>query len=213
MRRRRLLLALLLLLPLADLIATLLYLRHVEAAQAAGAPPARADAAVVFFGDSIDEHTLNEDTRQRVDHAASLYREGRVGEVICVGGNLPWLDFAGSELMKARLIEQGVPAERISLEHDSRDTLGNLEAAAAQLHARGRRSAILVSTRLHLYRIARWNELEGLRFFASASDPADAGLLERWWPVHHEWAAFTLRTLFSEEGYQRVTELARRLDL
>lgn len=110
--------------------------------------------------------TRPEECRGRAAGAAELYRAGRVGYLAVTGGVL-WEDgdrrITEAELMRERLMELGVPEDRIILENQARTTKENYLFGAVEINRalrfeRVRRVCVVTSGR-HLRRsmaLAEW---------------------------------------------------------
>jgi uncharacterized SAM-binding protein YcdF (DUF218 family) len=102
-----------------------------------GVPPKalRVDVAVLLGGDP----------RRRAPVAAELLMGGRVRWILVTG--------AGDCLTNQRaLIDRGVPADAVVLECHARNTDENARLSVPLLHARGVRTAVLVTARYHTRR-------------------------------------------------------------
>jgi uncharacterized SAM-binding protein YcdF (DUF218 family) len=124
----------------------------------------------------------------RILHATRLYRAGKVGRVLVAGGNLPWLVTAVPEadLIRELLVEWGVPADRIEIGGQSRNTYENAREVA---HMRTRRpfaSALLVTSAAHMPRALAVFRRAGLPVVPSTTDVdiVDGGpsTILRWLP-------------------------------
>ena len=87
------------------------------------------DIAIVLGGGRVSQDELAARTNQRVDHAAALFRSGRVARLLMTGG-ISYLEGTArgaseATLMRERASGAGVPPEAIWLEERSRETLGN----------------------------------------------------------------------------------------
>ena len=161
------------------------------------------ELGIVLMGDSSDHFTaLGKQTRQRLNHALELYRQGYFREILCVGGSRPVRNYSGAQLMRKYLIDKGVPAGNILMEERSYDTLTNLSNTAEILRKKRPLSVVLISSPLHIHRILALNDsryLQG-RFVFYAPHPffgADPPLnpWEMWKAIHYEWTAFAVRRL------------------
>lgn len=94
--------------------------------------PVNADVLVVLGGGSFD----------RPDRAAELFQQGAAPRILCTGSG----DCTSN---RARLVEQGVPAELIQTECESRTTQENAEFTIKLLRAQGVKRAIIVTTWFH----------------------------------------------------------------
>ena len=77
-----------------------------------------------------------------------------------------------AELMRRAAIADGVPPTALLIDIVSRDTFENARETARLLSARGLRSVLLVSDRVHLPRAALLFRLAGLRIAGRAAVPA-----------------------------------------
>ena len=114
------------------------------------APPAQADAIVVFAGGVGESGRAGVGVQERVSKAVSLFRDGVAPRVIISSGFVFTLREA--EMMKAIAVANGVPAEAIVLEERAANTYENVEFTARILHERGWRNIVLVSSPYHMRR-------------------------------------------------------------
>ena len=91
--------------------------------------------------------------------------------VLSGGGNGPVPE---AELMRRAAIAHGVPRTALLTEIVSRDTFENARETARLLSARGLRSVVLVSDRVHLPRAALLFRLAGLQVAGRAAVPASS---------------------------------------
>jgi hypothetical protein len=167
----------------------------------------RADAAAVLFHDFADQYRdIDTESRRRVNHAVSMYRRGKVGYLIMAGGYRPQKRASGSRLMARYAQGQGVPAERILTDSDSRDTLGNLANIDRIVTANGWHRVFLVSSPYHLQRLARLSEVDlTARADLAPYDPSACApaltRYETWRSVHYNLVAYLLRLLLPESLY------------
>ena len=108
----------------------------------------------------------------RVYKAARLYRAGKGRVIIVSGGNLPWLPDAApeAELIRALLLEWGVPAAAILLETGSRNTWENAVNSRALLDKLDCGMPLLVTSAAHMARSVAAFEKVGVRVFAVTTD-------------------------------------------
>jgi uncharacterized SAM-binding protein YcdF (DUF218 family) len=125
----------------------------------------------------------------RLEHAALLYREGRSGTVLVLGGSAPGDRTSEAEAGRDWLIQdQGLPSSAVVASPVGSTTLESLKAAAAWMRDRDLTSAFLVSDPWHNLRVKRMASDLGIEAYASAT-----------WSS----AARTEHTRF--EGYARET--------
>jgi len=89
---------------------------------------------------------------ERLRHAVGLLRGGRVGTILLTGGYGKGANYADSQIGRAWLLKQGVPAAAILTESKSRTTRQNLVEAQGLMRERHLRSAFIVSDPLHMKR-------------------------------------------------------------
>jgi uncharacterized SAM-binding protein YcdF (DUF218 family) len=150
-------------------------IEHADVIMVLGAAEYNGDPSPVFAG--------------RLEHAALLYREGRSGTVLVLGGSAPGDRTSEAEAGRQWLIQdQGLPSESVVASPVGGTTLESLRAAAAWMRDRDLSSAFLVSDPWHNLRVKRMASDLGIQAYASAT-----------W----QSAARTERTRF--EGYARET--------
>ncbi|MBI4260762.1 MAG: YdcF family protein [Actinobacteria bacterium] len=105
----------------------------------------------------------------RLEHAELLYRQGRAGAVLVLGGNRPGDVTTEAETGRAYLIAEGLPAEDVFASPSGSTTLESLRGAWSFMRERGMESAFLVSDPWHNLRIKRMAGDLGMESFASAT--------------------------------------------
>ena len=110
-----------------------------------------ADAIVVLGGGVIADCVPNLNSMRRTVLGATLYRQRRAPIMLIAGG------MAGGKCPVAQAMGQlaadlGVPLDRLVLEQESQSTMENGAKAAPLLKARGIRTVLLVTDRLHMRR-------------------------------------------------------------
>jgi uncharacterized SAM-binding protein YcdF (DUF218 family) len=88
----------------------------------------------------------------RLQHAKDLFDEGVAPYILTTGGNQPGDTYTEASAGVRWLTEQGVPENRLISVGEGNDTLGSLRAAAAKIHDRGWRTAVIVSDPWHSLR-------------------------------------------------------------
>jgi uncharacterized SAM-binding protein YcdF (DUF218 family) len=108
----------------------------------------------------------------RVLHASRLYRAGKVKRVLVSAGNIPWALAIKpeAELIKELLVEWGVPSEAIEIATASRNTYENGREIERMWKARGFKSALLVTSAIHMPRAIAVFRHAGLPVIASTAD-------------------------------------------
>jgi uncharacterized SAM-binding protein YcdF (DUF218 family) len=109
------------------------------------------DAAVVL-GAAVWGERPSPVFRERINHAVTLYRAGRVRKIIFTGapdsGNEP----SESRAAKIYAVNAGVPERDILIEEKSRTTEENLTYALALSRSHGLKTLLIVSDPLHMKR-------------------------------------------------------------
>jgi len=97
----------------------------------------------------------------RLDHAVTLYREGRAARVLVTGGRSPEDRVSEAAAASAYLQARGVPAAAILIEDRSRTTRQNLANARRMLSTSARQPVLIVSDPLHMRRAMAMAAAEG----------------------------------------------------
>jgi uncharacterized SAM-binding protein YcdF (DUF218 family) len=93
--------------------------------------------------------------RERLNHAITLYKTGKVKALVLTGGYGKGADFAESEVGLEYCVSQGVPRAVIRAELESLNTIDNLKEAKKIMKDEGWKEALLVSDPWHLKRARR----------------------------------------------------------
>lgn len=145
-RRRRL--AVLLLLPPAA------YLASLAAVLAASRQDQRGPAdAIVVLGAAQYNGRPSPVLKARLDHAATLFRDGLAPTVIVTGGIGRGDRMSEATVGHRYLVAAGLPAAAVVVEPDGRSTAESMARVAAWLSGRELRSAVLVSDPFHALRL------------------------------------------------------------
>lgn len=175
----------------------------------------RAADAILVLGRELDGDAPSPVFRARLEHGATLWREGWAKLIVVSGGLTGTARRSEAEAGREALLELGVPAPAIWTEHGSRHTLENLFNVRATLRRHGLTRLLLVSDPLHLARaaaLARGLALEVACSAAAAAPPrrgtpawwlraAREAFLLHW---YHVGMAYS-RALGSERLLSRVT--------
>lgn len=97
----------------------------------------------------------------RLDHAATLYREGRAARILVTGGRSPEDSASEAAAGSAYLQARGIPAAAILREDRSRTTRQNLANARGVLGAMRATPVLIVSDPLHMRRAMAMAAAEG----------------------------------------------------
>ncbi len=112
--------------------------------------PTEADVIVVLSGGHYRDGSLNNAALERTIAAVLLYRRGLAPRILFTGG--PCCGGSTSALMARLATTLGVPSSDILLEEHSLRTRDSAVESTALLSAKGLRTALLVTSPLHLLR-------------------------------------------------------------
>jgi uncharacterized SAM-binding protein YcdF (DUF218 family) len=107
---------------------------------------------VIVLGAAQYAGTPSDVLEARLKHAKTLYDEGVAPYIVTTGGNQPGDTYTEATAGVRWLVEHGVPEDHVIPVGQGNDTLGSLRAAAAEIHDRGWRSAVIVSDPWHSLR-------------------------------------------------------------
>ena len=116
----------------------------------AEAPPAPADAIVVFAGGVGESGKAGGGTQERLQHAIDIYKGHYADHLVFSSGYT--YSFPEAELMRAAAVEQGVPSNAIVLERRSTNTYENVRYTDEIFREHGWHSMLLVTSPYHMRR-------------------------------------------------------------
>ena len=168
------------------------------------------DVTVVFFGDYSKNLGLGTETLKRLKHTFDLFICGKTENIVCVGGSglVKICGVSGAQLMHDYLVKNGVPEENVLFDTASYDSYTNWEEARRIISSHEWSSITLVSSSLHLYRLAKFVRDDTLDIsFSPYSDECLESFknffyTRRW--IHHEWIAITARKIFPDPYYRKL---------
>jgi uncharacterized SAM-binding protein YcdF (DUF218 family) len=137
-----------------------------------------ADVIIVLGAGLRPDNTPGPALTRRSLHATKLWQEGLAPVIICTGGKPGNRTRPESDACAELLIAEGVPAEVIFQEGESRSTEENAMYTKAFLDAHGWQSAIVVSDGYHLFRANHLFANEGITVFTSPVTEASPSALE-----------------------------------
>jgi uncharacterized SAM-binding protein YcdF (DUF218 family) len=126
----------------------------------------RADGAIVL-GAAQWNGAPSPVFRARLDHAAELWRVGRVQWVIVTGGIARGDELSESNVGADYLVQRGLPPARVIAEAAGANTEASLTGAARRMRSAGLGSALLVSDPYHMKRALRIADDLGLKVAGS----------------------------------------------
>jgi uncharacterized SAM-binding protein YcdF (DUF218 family) len=108
--------------------------------------------AIIVLGAAQYNGTPSAVFRERLDHAAELYRDGAARRIITTGGGQPGDAMSEGEAGARYLVGVGVPESSVHATTTGIDTLISLRAAATLARERGWGTVILVTDPWHMAR-------------------------------------------------------------
>ena len=126
--------------------------------------------AIVVLGAAQFNGTPSLVFQARLDTAFELYQTGASDVIVVSGGKLPGDVYTEAESGRNYLIDRGVPADSILMEHISSDTEESMTRVATLLEDRGIDDVLLVSDGFHLYRAQMLAEENGLSVLTNDAD-------------------------------------------
>lgn len=127
----------------------------------------RAVDAVVVLGAAQYDGDPSSIFAARLRHAQQLLEEGVAPRIITTGGNRAGDSFTEAEAGRRYLLDRGVPASAVVAVPVGSDTLGSLQAVAAQASKDGWTTALLVSDPWHSLRARQMARDSGLGAWTS----------------------------------------------
>jgi uncharacterized SAM-binding protein YcdF (DUF218 family) len=120
------------------------------------APPAKADAIVVFAGGVGESGQAGGGYQERMKQAIELYKAGYAPYLVLSSGFV--YSFREAEVMRALAVDQGVPASAIALEQRAASTYDNVRFAKEILDDHRSTTILLVSSPYHMRRaVMTWH--------------------------------------------------------
>ncbi len=113
--------------------------------------PYPTDVAIVL-GAAVWDGAPSPVFRERINHAITLYNNQQIQQIIFTGGIGENDQLSESEVAQHYATDQGVPAEGITIETQSKITYENLTGAKQIMEERGWETALIVSDPLHMRR-------------------------------------------------------------
>lgn len=155
---------------------------------------AHADCIIVL-GAGTNGKTPNAVFRERLNHAASLYREGYSDIILLTGGYSPGNEHSDAWIAGEYLKALGIPEDTILLEERSTITQENLEFAGEIMETGELSTCILVSDPLHMKRSMRMAKDYEIKAYPS---PTPTTRYQTW----RSKLPFLARETFFYVGYQ-----------
>ena len=139
--------------------------------------------------------------KDRLDHAAALFRAGRAGEIIVTGGKQPGDRVTQGITGYDYLVSSGIPAARVKLENQGTNSYQELSAAANIMRGQHLKpTVLLVSDPYHSFRITQIASELGLTAHVSPDSVSST-----WYSLARETAAVSIGRII---GYRRLSAIA-----
>lgn len=105
--------------------------------------------------------------KARLDHGASLFREGYADLIVVTGGIVEGDRMSEATAGQRYLVSRGIPAGAVVVQPEGRTTAGSMDAVADYLRGAGKERVILVSDPFHLARLRLEAQRLGLTAYTS----------------------------------------------
>jgi uncharacterized SAM-binding protein YcdF (DUF218 family) len=154
---------------------------------------ARQADAIVVLGAAQYNGRPSPVLKARLDHAFELYSQGYAHAIITTGSYGPDLNFSEAHVSTKYLVEHGVDVTKIITEQGSGSTHDSIEASAEHMHAKGWKTALVVSDGFHLYRVKRMFADNGIVAYTSPApdSPIEVASSQRFWHSVREVILFS----------------------
>jgi len=149
--------------------------------------------AIVLGAKVMADGTPSPALARRVAHAATLVHSGRVAHLLMSGGavNHPTPE---AQVMRDLAMAAGIDADRIVVEDQSRNTIGNARHSAPIIVAQGWTRLLLVTDSFHLPRARLIFAHHGLKVALSGARPESVSA--EWVMAHLREIPAMMKTLF-----------------
>ncbi len=151
-----------------------------------------ADAIVILGAAQYNGHP-SPVLKARLDHAHELYKKGYAQEIITTGSYGPDPNFSEAQVSMKYLVQRGVDVTNIVVEQAGGSTYDSIRAASGFLHAKGWKTALVVSDGFHLYRVKRMFSDNGIMVYTSPvpNSPIELDASQRFWHSFREVVLFS----------------------
>ncbi|MBQ7886951.1 MAG: YdcF family protein [Clostridia bacterium] len=159
--------------------------------------------AILLLGYGLDENDqATQELCLRVKAAAKAYCEGYSDRIVACGGTTQGHHVSEAEVMRALLLEKGIPQEKILLENKSQITIENMRFAAHVLGGKKGRRVLVVTSDYHVRRAVLTAMRAGFKAKGYAAElPHDS----KWREKKSKELAYTVDMLlgWQDEGKRR----------
>src|SRR4030095_11035306 len=126
---------------------------------------ARQADAIVVLGAAQYNGRPSPVLKARLDHEYHLYEQGYAHAIITTGSYGPDPNFSEAHVSTKYLVALGVDVATIITEQGSVSTYDSMEASAGLMHAKGWKTALVVSDGFHLFRLKRMFADRGIQAY------------------------------------------------
>lgn len=158
-----------LLIPLAGGITLLLSLLYVLRLAIVASTSCPTSSLFLLFGKQLNNNLPDAEYQARLRRALLLLNERKESRILILGGTTGNASISESQSGKDFLLQQGITAERIEIEGQSRNTLENIKEALKLFDHQGK-EVTLISNRYHLARITTMARGFNLRVHPCAAE-------------------------------------------
>jgi uncharacterized SAM-binding protein YcdF (DUF218 family) len=155
--------------------------------------PVEFDVAVVLGAQVLPDGSPSPALARRVAHAVGLVRAGRVGHLLMSGGPVGH-PVPEARMMRDLALRAGLPPDRVHVEEESRNTIGNARLSAPIVSAHGWKRILVVSDAYHMPRALYIFRRLGLPAAGSGARPERPRA--EWWAAHLREAFALLKTVY-----------------
>lgn len=185
-------------------VVTYVAVTAVQVWAAASADGTRSAQAIIVLGAAQYDGRPSPALRERLDHAAELYRAGVAPVLVVTGGGRPGDRFSEATASVTYLHALGIPDGAIRREVQGRNTWEQLAASSRFLRDEGIVDVVLVSHPWHAYRLALIAEEVALDATVSSTRTGSITRGGNWRHAVRETAAVSIGRL---TGFRRLTNL------
>lgn len=134
--------------------------------------------------------------KARLDHVLELVEKGYAKEIITTGGYGPDPNFSEAHVATQYLTQHGVDPAMIITEQGSGSTGDSIAAVSGLMHAKGWKSALVVSDGFHLFRLKQMFAGSGIAAYTSPApnSPIETGSSSRFF--------YSVREVFLLSAYR-----------
>ena len=155
---------------------------------------------IIVLGAAAYDRNPSPVFKERIRHGIDLYQRGLARHLLFTGGFGTGARFSESQVARSYALKQGVPAQAILIESQSRTTRQNLQQAKALMQTHGFRRALIVSDPLHMARALRLARGLGIEALGSSTPTSRFRSFETRKRFLLQEVYFFHRDLFVESG-------------